>query len=224
MTSEWKEWSSWLREGYYISYAEDGLRAYEHILYRDWAHWELVWEDRIPPGGNMEMEIPDEMEITRGYDGKSGRNNIWQMIFGIKSQVYIYIELPTDTYRHGLPKKPKPDAHFREVAHFEEYMSPFKEPSFITEHFLKRPNLSRIAFDAYNPENIYLQPRLNIMVAKLVTERLGQEEYDENGNLVLTPFRSAYKDTLDKLNKRSIPHRPLTLLPIRMPAEAPTGE
>jgi len=222
--AEWQNWSSWILPGYYIGYAEDGLKVYEHVLYRDFAHWELVWDNFIPPGGNMEMEIPDEMEITRGYDDKSGRNHIWQLIFGIKGQCYFYVELPTDTYRHGLPKKPKPDAGFREVAHFEEYMSPFKEPSFITEHFLKRPNLERIAFDAYNPEAIQIKPRLNIMVAKLVTERLGEEGFDDAGNLVLTPFRAAYKDVVDKLNRRVIPHRPLTLLPIRMPAQAPTGE
>jgi len=93
------------------------------------------------------------------------------------------------------------------------------EPSFITEHFMLRPETSRIAFSAYNPQDISVKPYLRIMIAKLVTERLGTEQAG-----VLTPTHDRWRETLDKLYRRVIPHRPITLLPVRAPAVAPTGE
>ena len=72
------------------------------------------------------------------------------MIFGIKGQIYIYIELPTDIARHGIPKRAKPSSDLREVGQFEEYMSSFHEPTFLTEHFMMRPDTQQIDFSAYN--------------------------------------------------------------------------
>jgi len=41
---------------------------------------------------------------------------------------------------------------------------------------------------------------------------------------VQSPTAPRWKETLDKLYRRVIPHRPLTILPVRAPAEAPVGE
>lgn len=217
MTSDWQQWSNWIIEGHFISYLDEGVRYYEQVLVRDLAHWEYEWPERIAPGATSGPFIPDDLEITKGYDVNSRQNNIWQVIFGIQTQVYLYIEFPTDIHRHGIPKEPKPRTGLREVSHFEEYMSPFIEPSFITEHFMKRPSLFRMAFDAYNPdETIYLQPKLNFFISKMVTERLGTEQ---NGTLI--PTKDIYKETLEKLYKRLTPQRPITLYPVMLPAEAP---
>jgi len=102
-------------------------------------------------------------------------------------------------------------------------MSPFYEPSFITEHFLKRPETHRISIDAYNPTNISITPKLNFIIAKLVTERIGVEYYDETG-VKLEPTHPRWKEVLEKLYKRLIPCRPITILPVRLPAVAPAGE
>ena len=99
---------------------------------------------------------------------------MWQMIFGIKGQIYIYIELPTDLHRHGLAKRAKPSSDLREVSHFEEYMSSFHEPTFLTEHFMMRPETFKIDFSAYNPQSITMRNiRLNIMINKMIPERIG---------------------------------------------------
>jgi len=218
--ADWKEWSSWLVEGYYISYVEDEVRYYEHIIARDLAHYEYRWPETISAGGVSGPYIPDNLEVTRGYDKATNQNRIWQLIFGIKGQAYIYVELPTDIHRHGIPKAPKPTKELREVSHFEEWMSPYREPSFITEHFMKRPNLHRIAFSAYNPQDIDLtEVLLNIFIAKLVLERIGTEQAG-----VLTPTKDRWRELLEKLYRRVIPHRPITLMPVRAPAEAPAGE
>lgn len=221
-----KSWSSWLQEGYYLSYVKEGVRYYEHVIGRDLAHWEYQWDETIPAGDESGPTVPDDLEITKGYDKKSNTNHIWQWIFGIKGEVYIYIELPTDVHRHGIAKVPKPSRTFRKVSHFEEWMSPFNEPSFITEHFLMRPDIPRVALSAYNPNAIDLPDVwLNFFMAKLVTERIGVQYIDEEAKLVLKPTNEKrWAETLDKLYRRIIPHRPLTLLPVHEPAVAPTGE
>jgi len=216
---DWKNWSEWMKEGFFISYVRAGTRYYEHVIMRDLAHYEYVWHEGIGPGEVSGPHVPTQLEITRGFDSGTNTNRIWQVIFGINGQVYIYIELPTDLHRHGIPKAPKPSSELREVSHFEEWMSPFKEPSFITEHFMMRTETARIALSAYNPGDITLTPKLNIFIAKMVTERIGTVT---SGALHPTSLR--FKETLDKLYKRVIPHRPITLLPVRAPAEAPSGE
>lgn len=217
--ADWKDWSDgWLKEGYYISYLRDGVHYYEHVIQRDFAHWEYPWHETIAAGAESGPIVPSEFEITQGYDPRTNTNHVWQFIFGLKGQVYLYVELPTDLHRHGIPKAPKPSSIKREVSHFEEWMSPFKEPSFITEHFLMRPECIQIALSAYNPQSISQTPVLNFFIAKMVTERIGTVDAG-----VLNPVNERWRETLDKLYRRAIPHRPITLLPVRMPAEAPAG-
>jgi len=227
----WKDWAKWLEEGYYISYLRDGVRFYENVLFRDFAHYEYVWPETIVSLADSGPHIPQDLEITRGYDVNTNLNQVWQVLFGIESQAYIYVELPTDLHRHGLPKQPKPGTALREVSHFEEYISPFQEPSFLTEFFLMRPDCIQIALTAYNPTSISLTPRLNIVMAKLVTERVGTEEEGTLSTPVIagnanktTRLNTRWNKTLELLYKGQIPCRHLTLQPIRGPAEAPGGE
>lgn len=231
MIADFKDWSEWIKEGHFVSYLIEGVRYYEHVLYRDLAHYIYTWPELITSGTESGPFTPDYLEITRGYDSKANLNQMWQMIFGIKHQAYIYIELPTDIHRHGLPKIPKPSSAERKVSHFEEYMSPYLEPSFITEHIMMRQGLERITLDAYNPCPVSLQPQLNIFIAKLVTERVGTEDEGVLSTPVIPDNQKKtdrlarrWGETLDKLYKRQIPQRPLTLLPVRAPAEAPSGE
>jgi len=223
MVVDWRDWSQgWLKEGMYISYTIERVTYYERVFMRDWARY-VYTLPTVEPGETTEGNIPDDLEVTRGYDERSHLNHIWQIIFGIKGQVYIYIQLPTDVKRHGTAKRPWPSKEFREVAHYEEWMSPFYEPTFVTEHFLKRPETYRISIDAYNPTNVSITPKLNFIIAKLVTERIGVEYYDEGG-LHLEPTHPRWKEVLEKLYKRLIPCRPISILPVRLPAAAPAGE
>ena len=215
------DWSNgWLKEGYYISYYREGTLYFEHIIARDFGHWEYDWPEAITTLTTSGPFVPAQLEITRGYDKSSNTNHIWQIIFGIKGQPLIYIELPTDVHRHGIPKVPKPSTTMRRVSHFEEWMSPFREPSFITEHFMMRPETLQIAFDAYNPHSITLRAIvLNIFLNKMVTERIGTVT-----NSTLTPTFERFRDILEKLYKQTVPCTPLSILPVRAPAEAPAGE
>jgi len=222
---DFRYWSQgWLREGDYLSYRREGVTYYERVIMRDLAHFEYVWPETVSAGGTSEGKIPDKLEVTRGYNPKTYLNRIWQLIFGIKGEVYIYIQLPTDAKRHGIPKQPWHSKELREVAHFEEWMSPFHEPTFLTEHFMLRPETYRISFDAYNPQDIDLTDlRLNFFINKMVTERVGSERYTEVG-LELVATRPRWQEVLKKLYQRVIPCRPITILPVTAPAVAPAGE
>jgi len=218
--TDWKDWSSWLVEGYYVSYMRDSQRFYEKVIQRDFAHYEYDWYEDIAVGATSGPVVPDYLEITKGYDRSTNTNQLWQLIFGIYGQAYIYIELPTDLHRHGIPKFAKPNTVLRRVSHFEEWMSPFYEPTFITEHFMMRPETFRIGLDAYNPEPIVLRDlKLNFMIAKLETERLGTVE---SGNQKATVPR--WEEALDKLHRGVLPCRNLTLMPVRAPVESVAGE
>ncbi len=218
---EYNDWSEgWIKAGYYISYRREGVIYYEHIIGRDFGHWEYDWPETIASLATSGPFVPAELEITRGYDKASNTNQLWQMIFGIKGQVFIYIELPTDIHRHGIPKVPKPSTTMRRVSHFTDWMSPFTEPSFITEHFMMRPETSQIAFDAYNPGAIsHTDVTLNIMLNKMVSERIGTVE-----NSTQTPTYTRFTQLLEKLHNQTIPCTPITIMPVRAPAEAPGGE
>lgn len=223
---DFKDWSDgWLKEGHFLSFIRENVYHYEHIVARDFAHYEYVWPEDIAPLSTSGPFIPDDLEITKGYDASNKSNQIWQIIFGIKGQIYIYVELPTDIHRHGLAKRAKPSSDLREVSHFEEYMSSFHEPTFLTEHFMMRPETFKIDFSAYNPQPLITMRniRLNIMLAKLITQRIGTIQVS-NGAVVQNPSNDNYREILDKLYKRLVPCRPITLLPVRAPAEAPGGE
>lgn len=222
---EYKDWcDGWIREGFFVSYIRDTTRYYEYVAQRDFAHYEYVWPETISALSTSGPFVPDDLEITKGYDASNKSNQIWQMIFGIKGQIYIYIELPTDIHRHGLAKCAKPSSDLREVSHFEEYMSSFHEPTFLSEHFLMRPENFKIDFSAYNPQSIAMpNVRLNIMMNKMITERIGTIEVSGN-SVVQNPVNDNYREVLDKLNRKLIPCRPITLSPVRAPATAPGGE
>ena len=213
-----QNWSSWIKSGHFISYYDESVQYFEYVRQRDMAHWEYDWYEDIAAGSESGPVVPTNLEITQGYQKSTNTNRIWQMIFGIKSQAFIYIELPTDLHRHGIPKEPKPTSNNRRVSHFTEWMSPFNEPSFITEHFLMRPALDYIGLDAYNPTGIALTDlTLNFFISKLVTERVGSATPTDEGMLI-EPTSQRWAEAMDKLWRRVIPCRPLTLMPVRAPA------
>lgn len=216
-SSDWRDWSDgWIKEGYFLNYLKDGIFYYEHVMMRDFGHWEYDWFETIHALSESGPRVPELLEITKGYDAATSSNQIWQLIFGIKGQAYIYVEFPTDIHRHGIPKVPKPSSTMRRVSHFEEWMSPFDEPTFITEKFMLRPDLDRINLSAYNPNNQAITDlTLNFFINKMITERVGTVT-----NGVQEPEKERWRETLDKLYKRLIPVRPISLYPVRAPAEA----
>ena len=218
---DFRNWSDgWLKAGYYISYIRDGVLFYEHIIQRDMAHWVYDWPETITTGVESGPDVPELLEITKGYDQRTNTNQIWQIIFGIKSQIYLYVELPTDLHRHGIPKRPKPGTAQWDVSHFTEEMSQYLTPTFITEHYMMRPDTSQICLSAYNPNTISMTDvKINFFINKMVTNRIGTVT-----NGIQAPSRPRFRELLDKLYRHVIPCSPITFMPVRAPAEAPGGE
>ncbi len=218
MVDALQNWSSWIKSGHFISYYDQGVQFFEYVRQRDMAHWEYDWEESIDSGSTSGPYVPDLLEITQGYQKATNTNRIWQMVFGLKGQAFIYVELPTDLHRHGIPKEPTPSSNNRRVSHFTEWMSPFNEPSFISEHFLMKPALEQIGLDAYNPTSITITDlTINFFISKMVTERVGTATPTDEG-MVIEPTSTRWAEAMDKLWRRVIPCRPLTLMPVRAPA------
>ena len=220
--ADWKDWSDgWIKNGHFISFLRENTYVFEHVTQQDLLHYVWDWEvdhvRDVAPLATSGPVVPEFLELTKSFDPKKNENFVWQLIFGIKGQIYLYVELPTDTHRHGLPKMPKPRTDHRAVSQFEEWMSPFHEPTFVTEHFFERDSgLDRINLEVYNPENITLHDiKLRFLINSMITERIGTVT-----NGVQEPSSTRWQDTLDKLWRRQIPCRPITLYPVRLPAEA----
>ena len=212
MSESFESWANWLKEGFFYSYREQQVRKFFNVMYRDFAHFEYTWEEDIAPGATSGPVTINDLETTK-------ENQVWQVIFGISHDVYIYVHLPTDVDRHGVAKVPKQTANLREVGHYRMQDSWWDKPNFITEHFLLKPEVPYIAFSAYNPRNItfrhaYNPIKLNFYIAKCEMEQIGEET---KGQLQAADGR--FNETLDKLYRRVIPHRPLTLVPLRAPAK-----
>ena len=91
---------------------------------------------------------------------------------------------------------------------------------FLAFYLRTQLRFGQIGFDAYNPDSIAdTDLRLNILIAKIGTERIGTSQAG-----VLIPTQERWTDVLEKLNRRVIPQRPITIMPVRAPAEAPTGQ
>lgn len=212
MSGQIESWADWLREGFFYSYREQQVRKFFNVMYRDWAHIEYTWPEDIAPGVVSGPIVIDNLETTK-------ENQIWQVIFGISHDVYVYIHAPTDIERHGVAKVPKQTTNLREVGHYRMQDSWWDKPSFITEHFLLKPEIPFVAFSVYNPRNItfrhdYNPIKLNFYLCKCEMEQVGEEVKGE-----LQAAESRFTETLDKLYRRVIMHRPLTLIPLRAPAK-----
>jgi len=204
-----KEWSSgWIQEGNFLSYLDRDVRRYYFVKRRDFAHIEHEF-DEIGASASTGPVAVEDLELTEEY------TQLWQLIFGISPDIYVYVWAPVVEARHGVAKRALPSATLREVAHYEQWMSPWDEPDWCTEHFLQRPLVPRIAFSFYNPHDIAVKPALNFFVNKMELEHIGDEEDGK-----LTPAKDIYKETLDKLYRKVIPHRPITLTAVKARAEA----
>ncbi len=207
-----EEWAGWLKEGMFYSYREQDERHYFMVLFRDWAHFEYTWEESVLPLGFSGPVTIDDLETTKD-------NQIWQVIFGLKQDVNIYVQLPTDVDRHGVAKRPTNSATFRNVGHYGIQDSWWYRPSFLTEHFLLRPEVPFISFSVYNPhfisfKEVFNPIKLNFFIAKCEMERIGTVTSGEQ-----EPAHPRFTETLDKLYRRVLRHRPLTLIPLRAPAK-----
>ena len=205
------EWAGWLKEGHFISFEDrvNGVTRYAFVKRREFSDYVYPWPESIAPGTTSGPHTVEYLEPTVNL------KQLFQVIFGIKGEVYLYVNLPVEIARHGLPKIPKHTAAVRRIGYYTQHLSPYDQPDWVTEHFLLRPLTTFIALTAYNPTAITVTPEVRFLVNKLELELLG---YERDGEL--HPEKPRYEEVLEKLYRRVIPLRPVTLMPVRAPAEA----
>lgn len=211
----------WLTEGHFLSYVDQGVRNYFQVLRRDIGHYEYTWTSSIAADSISGPTVLTNLRVTKADI------HLHQLIFGMKPQIYVYIHVPTDMDRHGLPKVPSQTPTQRTIGHFNTWMSPWDQPDWITETFMQRPLVPDLALSVYNPNDIAVTPEFNFFVNKLILEPIGtdfegvlepslstrEQKMKENGQT----FTPRFQETLEKLYKRAIPCRHITLLPVRAP-------
>ncbi|MHC1602489.1 MAG: hypothetical protein ACXQS4_04600 [Methermicoccaceae archaeon] len=205
------KWSpGWLVEGHYISYYDPdrAVEQYAFIDRREFAHYEYEWSSAVAAGSESDATVISDLESTKS------RTQLFQVLFGIDGEVYVYVSAPEDTIRHGLPKAVQATSSHREVGHFTQWMSPYEQPDWCTEHFLLRPPIMNLTFRVYNPTDIDITPTLNIYINKCELEPLG---YVDEGRIY--PAKDRYAEIMDKLYRKVVPMRPVSLFPVRAPAE-----
>lgn len=202
-------WADWIREGHFLSFLyEQQERKYYRAKHRDIAHYEYTWDETIATVTESGPTTLVDLEVTIPW------TQMHQLVWGIRPQCYVYVQLPTDIERHGLPKRPKHTPAYRTVAHFGMHDSPFDCPSWLTEHFMQRPIDPFIAFTVYNKTPITITPIFNFWINKFEVEHIGNEAADGTQS----PAKTKFAEVLDKLCKQLVPCRNITLLPVRAPA------
>lgn len=126
---------------------------------------------------------------------KPDRKDVYyQIIFGIRPNAYIYINIPPDTRLGGIAQEAVARTGFRETGAITQEMSPIRRPTFVTEMFLQRDSgFDFPALYAYNPTNKAIRPEIEFRVNKIEPEPITDPE------------------TIDLMKKRRLVYRPVTL-------------
>lgn len=211
-----ESYSGWFQEGHYLSFVDQDVRYYYYVLHRDYATIRYEWEESVSATTESGPYTIQDLQPTKD-------NQLFQIIFGISRDVFVYQYLPQDVLRHGLPRRAQPSSTYRQVADYLMRDSPEQQPSWITEFFLIRPHVPYVGFSCYNPHDISLMPKLRFYVAKLQLEPLGSVNLREGSEPEAPKTASGrpisrYNKILNLLQDRVIRHRPITLLPVRAPA------
>lgn len=126
---------------------------------------------------------------------KPGRTDVfYQVIFGIRPNAWIYINIPADTRLAGIAEESIARTGFREIGAITQDMSPFKSPDFVTEMILQKDTSYEFpALFGYNPTNKPIRPEIEFRVNKI------------------EPVEITDQETIDMMKKKRLTYRPLTL-------------
>lgn len=182
------ELGGWLKQGYRIGikYMNTPEKFY-FITNTKPARYVHKWSKDITLDN-----VSGPENITKLEPGR--KEVLYQTIFGIKPNVYIYTNLPADTRLGGIAEEAEARSGFREIGAITQDMSIFDAPDFVTEMFLMKDTTQEYPFlYAYNPTNRTLRPSLNFLINKC--------DLEEIKDLSL----------IERMKRREIMYRPLVL-------------
>ncbi|MBW2672940.1 MAG: hypothetical protein JRD89_05915, partial [Deltaproteobacteria bacterium] len=180
------ETGRWHIEGDYLRLysPETETWRFYYVKQREQALYIHKWSEKISPNtesGPEDLEDLKPLALNRLDQVIFGvKTRLDQVIFGVKTRCLVYLNLPHETRRWGTDKKPIATSDLREVGYVDEEISPYEEPSFLTEFFLQKggsyeyPHLY-----AYNPTNRTLKPTIMFRINKLIVEEITRQRYPE---------------------------------------------
>ncbi len=191
-----------LKPGFFVKLqdpdtSESSFLSVESAEYARYVHrWQTSAgaDDPIAAGAeSAEQSIENLKPMNMDY--------LYECVFGIRGPAYVYLNLPLETRLWGTGKKPIATSSNRRIGYLTQEESPWEEPTARSLFYLmKGGSFEYPSFTAYNPSSKSICPELDIHIMKALLKPVTEP------------------DTLEKLQKKLIPYRPVTfggLPPVR---------
>lgn len=191
-----------LKPGYFVQVQEPDtmVKKFYSADQVEYARYVYRWQtsagadDPVTPGQeNGPKNVEDLKPLSLDH--------LFECVFGIRGPAYIYLNLPLETRLWGTAKKPIATSANRRIGYVTHEDTPWEDPTALSLFYLmKGGSFEFPSFTAYNPINKSITPELNIQLVKTRIAEVTEPE------------------TLDKLQKKLIPYRPVVfggLAPVR---------
>lgn len=176
--------TEFLKEGHFVSFDEN----YFWVSAAEKARYVYPWSVVI--AGQTEAAAEDIENLK-----PLSMDRVFQCAMGVPEGVLAYIKIPTDKARFGTDKVPEQSSSNRYVGWIDNSISPFERPSLeATEFFTQKTgNYEYPRVILYNQTKRRMKPMLRFDINRMILQKISNPE------------------TVDKLSKKLIPSRPLTL-------------
>lgn len=191
-----------LKPGYFVQIADPdtGVKKFYHVEQAEYSRYVWRWQtsagadDAVTSGAE---EGPQNIENLKPLS----LDHLFEVVFGIKGPAYVYLNLPLETRLWGTSKVPIATSSNRRVGYLTQEDSPWEDPSERSLFYLQKGgSFEYPSFTVYNPINKEVVPEFKFEIAKCRIVPVTEPE------------------TLDKLQKKLIPYRPVHmggLAPVR---------
>lgn len=140
-----------------------GTKEVAMVVATEMANFDHKWSEYIAAGATSGPE-----EITL-IEPAEDRRELYQGVYAPRENILLTPSLPSNIRLRGFPNLPKALSSNRRVGVDDNISSPFENPDFGTEFFLRgNTNLSKLNLDAFNPTSVNLKPRVRFIVNKML--------------------------------------------------------
>ena len=176
--------TKWIEEGHFVSFDNRFFWVVGSEKSRYVYNWTAVLAGQTEAAAE-DIENLKPLSLDR----------LFQIAMGVPDGILAYVKIPTDKARFGTDKVPEQSSSNRFVGWVDSNMSPFTRPSLTdTEFFTQKVgNYEFPRVVLYNQTKRRMKPSLRFDVNRMILQEVTNPE------------------TVDKLVKKFIPSRPLTL-------------
>lgn len=187
----------WLQSGYYIRVYSDAERKFKYYWLREEENLpEYIFGQVAVDGVSFgSVDAGDETGFIEIEDLKPAKNRLYQLLVGVRPAGRFYFEIPSGESIWGTDERPRASTTFRKVGGINQDISPFNNPSWVTEFFLMYNIVPHVNY--YNSTSITTKPEVRFIGKMFLIDDV---ETLPNG-----------QEILNKLVKREIPFRPITI-------------